>query len=69
MSLLADTRVLIALARGARRGGTHVHLSQEHLPYLRDRLCVEVCLERAGPVPYLPWVRAPYYIFVGRKLR
>jgi S-adenosylmethionine-diacylgycerolhomoserine-N-methlytransferase len=46
-----------------------VRLSQEHLPYLRDRLCVEVCLERAGPVPYLPWVRAPYYIFVGRKLR
>jgi S-adenosylmethionine-diacylgycerolhomoserine-N-methlytransferase len=46
-----------------------VRLSREHLPYLRDRLHVEVCQERAGPVPYLPWVRAPYYIFVGRKRR
>jgi S-adenosylmethionine-diacylgycerolhomoserine-N-methlytransferase len=46
-----------------------VHPSQEHLPYLRSRLAVEVCLERAGPVPYLPWLRVPYYIFVGRKLR
>ncbi len=46
-----------------------VHLSQEHLPYLRSRLAVEICLERAGPVPYLPWLRVPYYILVGRKLR
>jgi S-adenosylmethionine-diacylgycerolhomoserine-N-methlytransferase len=46
-----------------------VRLSREHLPYLRDRLHVEVCQEHAGPVPYLPWVRAPYYIFVGRKRR
>jgi S-adenosylmethionine-diacylgycerolhomoserine-N-methlytransferase len=46
-----------------------VHLSQEHLHYLRSRLAVEVCWERAGPVPYLPWLRVPYYIFVGRKLR
>jgi S-adenosylmethionine-diacylgycerolhomoserine-N-methlytransferase len=46
-----------------------VHLSREHLPYLRGRLDVEVCLERAGPVPYLPWLRVPYYVLVGRKLR
>jgi len=46
-----------------------VHLSQEHVPYLRSRLAVEACLERAGPVPYLPWLRVPYYVFVGRKLR
>jgi S-adenosylmethionine-diacylgycerolhomoserine-N-methlytransferase len=46
-----------------------VHLSREHLPYLRSRLAVEVCSERAGPVPYLPWLRVPYYIFVGRKPR
>jgi len=46
-----------------------VHLSQDHLPYLRSRLSVDSCLERAGPVPYLPWLRVPYYIFVGRKLR
>ncbi len=46
-----------------------VRLSHEHLPYLRSHLAVEVCLERAGPVPYLPWLRVPYYILVGRKLR
>jgi S-adenosylmethionine-diacylgycerolhomoserine-N-methlytransferase len=46
-----------------------VSLSEEHLPYLRSRLAVQVCLERAGPVPYLPWSRVPYYIFLGRKLR
>ena len=46
-----------------------VRLSEEHLPYLRGRLAVEVCSERAGPVPYLPWLRVPYYIFVGRKPR
>jgi S-adenosylmethionine-diacylgycerolhomoserine-N-methlytransferase len=46
-----------------------VRLSEEHLPYLRGRLVVEVCSERAGPVPYLPWLRVPYYIVVGRKPR
>ena len=46
-----------------------VHLSREHVPYLRSRLTVDVCLERAGPVPYLPWLRVPYYVFVGRKPR
>jgi len=45
-----------------------VHLSHEHLPYLRSRLAPQVCLERAGSMPYLPWLRVPYYIFVGRKL-
>jgi S-adenosylmethionine-diacylgycerolhomoserine-N-methlytransferase len=46
-----------------------VRLSEEHLPYLRGRLGSDVCLEQAGPVPYLPWLRVPYYIFVGRKPR
>jgi S-adenosylmethionine-diacylgycerolhomoserine-N-methlytransferase len=46
-----------------------VHLSREHLPYLRRCLHVEVCLERAAPMPYLPWLRVPYYILVGRKQR
>jgi len=46
-----------------------VQLSREHLLYLRARLATEVCLERAAPVPYLPGLRVPYYIFVGRKLR
>ena len=46
-----------------------VRLSEEHLPYLRSRLIAGACLERAGAVPYLPWLRVPYYIFVGRKAR
>jgi S-adenosylmethionine-diacylgycerolhomoserine-N-methlytransferase len=46
-----------------------VQLSDEHLPYLRGRLTVEACLERAGAVPYLPWLKVPHYLFVGRKRR
>ena len=46
-----------------------VRLSEEHLPYLRSRLIADACLERAGAVPYLPWLRVPHYIFVGRKPR
>jgi S-adenosylmethionine-diacylgycerolhomoserine-N-methlytransferase len=46
-----------------------VRLSAEHLPYLRDRLEVLACQERTGPVPYLPWLRVPHYVFVGRKPR
>ena len=46
-----------------------VHLSQEHLPHLRACLATEFCLERMAPVRYLPGLRVPYYIFVGRKLR
>jgi S-adenosylmethionine-diacylgycerolhomoserine-N-methlytransferase len=46
-----------------------VRLSEEHLPYLRSHLAVDACLERAGAVPYLPWLRVPHYILVGRKPR
>jgi len=44
-----------------------VHLSPEHLPYLRARLQTRYLAERRGRLPYLPWLRAPYYVFVGRK--
>jgi S-adenosylmethionine-diacylgycerolhomoserine-N-methlytransferase len=46
-----------------------VHLSEEHLPWLRERLDTRLCLERAGPVPYLPWLQVPHYVFVGLKPR
>jgi S-adenosylmethionine-diacylgycerolhomoserine-N-methlytransferase len=46
-----------------------VHLSEEHLPYLRGRLDCMACLERAGTVPYLPWLKVPHYVFVGRRPR
>jgi len=44
-----------------------VWLSALHLPYLRNRLETVACEQRRGAVPYLPAVRAPYYLFVGRK--
>ena len=46
---------------------TGVRLSRDHLPCLRERLDAIACIERGGSVPYLPGLRAPYYVFVGRK--
>lgn len=42
--------------------------SAEHLPYLHSRLDVVFCEQRLGPVPYLPGLRVPYYLFLGRKV-
>lgn len=44
-----------------------VRLDPEHLPELARRFEPEHLAERSGPVPYLPGLRAPYYVFVGRK--
>lgn len=44
-----------------------VRLSAQHLPYLQARLCTQYLYEGFASIPYLPGVRAPYYIFVGRK--
>ena len=44
-----------------------VHLSCDHLPYLLARCDCLHLEEHFGSVPYLPYVRVPYYIFVGRK--
>jgi S-adenosylmethionine-diacylgycerolhomoserine-N-methlytransferase len=41
----------------------------DHLPYLVSHCQTDVLLERTGPVPWLPFVRVPYYLFVGRKRR
>jgi S-adenosylmethionine-diacylgycerolhomoserine-N-methlytransferase len=48
-------------------GHSGVRLTGEHLPALRARLEIEACAERRGPVPYLPGLAAPYYVFVGRR--
>ncbi|MCZ7563894.1 MAG: class I SAM-dependent methyltransferase [Burkholderiales bacterium] len=58
------------LARGFwprwfRRGG--VRLSAAHLPYLRAATAEVHLAEGVGRVPYLPWLAAPYYVFVGRR--
>ena len=44
-----------------------VWLSGAHLPYLRHRLDTVYCEERHGAAPYLPGLKLPYYLFIGRK--
>jgi S-adenosylmethionine-diacylgycerolhomoserine-N-methlytransferase len=45
----------------------NVFLSPDHLPYLQSRFQTVKLEERFGKIPYLLWLKAPYYIFVGRK--
>lgn len=48
-------------------GWDNVFLSPDHLPYLQAR-CETLKLEEyTGRMPYLLGLKAPYYIFVGRK--
>lgn len=44
-----------------------VHLSVQHLPALRSLFHKVHLREQRAPVPYLPGLRAPYYLFVGCK--
>lgn len=48
-------------------GCDNVHLSADHLPYLQRRFETVRLEESRGRVPYLPFARVPYYVFVGRK--
>lgn len=41
--------------------------SPEHLTYLRARLPEHRRYERRTAVPYLPWLRVPYYQFIARR--
>jgi len=45
-----------------------VYLSADHLPYLHSRFEPVCCEEHRGAVPYLPGLRVPWYLFVGRKI-
>lgn len=45
----------------------NVFLSPDHVAYLHRRFTPVRFEERRGKVPYLPLLRCPYYIFVGRK--
>lgn len=45
----------------------NVYLSSDHLPFLEARFNVIQQKEHRGKVPFLPLVRAPYYLFIGRK--
>ncbi len=45
----------------------NVFLSSDPLAMLHRHFKVERCDERLGSVPYMPLLRAPYYLFVGQK--
>ena len=44
-----------------------VHLTDQHLCALQSLFIEPLVRERHAPVPYLPGLRAPYYLFVGVK--
>ena len=44
-----------------------VRPNPDHVPYLRRHFETLWLSEHAGPVPYLPGVRVPWYLFVGRR--
>ncbi len=48
-------------------GWDNVFLSPDHLPYLQSRFQAVKLEERLARMPYMLGLRAPYYIFVGRK--
>ncbi len=45
----------------------NVFLSPDHIPRLRDQFETVRLTEHRAKIPYLPLVRVPYYLFVGRK--
>lgn len=48
-------------------GHDDVVLSHDHLAWLERHLTTVHRSEHRGPLPWLPFLRAPYYIFIGRK--
>lgn len=48
-------------------GTDNVFPSPDHVPFLHQHFEPLHFVESRGKVPYLPFVRAPYYCFVGRK--
>jgi len=48
-------------------GMDNVLLSPDHLPWLQSHFQTVRLEERLARVPYMLWLKAPYYIFLGRK--
>jgi S-adenosylmethionine-diacylgycerolhomoserine-N-methlytransferase len=46
----------------------NVFLSPDHLPYLQARFQPVKLEERLGKIPYMVGLKAPYYIYIGRKV-
>ncbi|HBE68068.1 MAG TPA: SAM-dependent methyltransferase [Planctomycetaceae bacterium] len=47
--------------------GDNVFPSSDHLPFLRKHFETVSCTESKSKVPYIPFIRTPFYQFVGRK--
>jgi S-adenosylmethionine-diacylgycerolhomoserine-N-methlytransferase len=45
----------------------NVFLNADHLPYLQRRFAGQRLTEGHSKVPYVPFGRVPYYIFIGEK--
>ncbi|MBI83071.1 MAG: SAM-dependent methyltransferase [Planctomycetaceae bacterium] len=45
----------------------NVFPSSEHVPFLHSRFESMIFQQKRAKIPYLPFLRIPYYIFVGRK--
>jgi S-adenosylmethionine-diacylgycerolhomoserine-N-methlytransferase len=45
----------------------NVFVSCDHVPYLKARFETVRFDECRGKIPFVPFIRAPYYIFLGRK--
>ena len=45
----------------------NVFPSPDHLPFLRHHFEQVFLEESSNRLPYVPFIRAPYYVFVGRK--
>lgn len=45
----------------------NVFPSPDHLPFLRSHLVTILCNESRSKVPYIPFIRTPFYQFIGRK--
>jgi S-adenosylmethionine-diacylgycerolhomoserine-N-methlytransferase len=48
-------------------GSDNVYLNGDHAAMLHRHFQAECFEERLGKVPYLPFIRAPYYLFIGTK--
>ena len=45
----------------------NVFPNADHLPFLKHHFETEFLEENANRLPYVPLIKAPYYVFVGRK--
>lgn len=45
----------------------NVFLSHDHVPYLERKFATERCDEGLLKIPYIPIIRVPYYIYIGKK--